>query len=117
MKNAFDRYIPKVSHEEFTDLIVYKEPLYKKKILDYLTSEKHTIGYTTEPVYDRLNGEKVYGFWETEDEVMTDDLYNDGIYTWHGSDIYCLSKYNIMPSDEFVRYVLDKAGDENGTDT
>lgn len=88
--------------DEFLSILPYKEKAHKKEVLDFMRSEGHAVGITTQPVYDKVTGEKVFG---------ADNCHHDENYYWYETDIYCLEKYNIMPSDEFVQYVLDKAGD------
>lgn len=95
----FSKPLSEMSKEEFEKIVHYKEHPHRKEVLDYMTSNSNSIGYTTEPAYDRITGQEIYD---------GDNCYDDGDFYWFVTDIYSLERYNIMPSDEFVQYVLNK---------
>lgn len=95
----FSKPLSEMSKEEFEEKVKYKEHPHKKEVLDYMTSDINSVGYTTAPAYDRITGQEVYD---------GDNCHHDDNFYWYVTDIYSLERYNIMPSDEFVEYVLSR---------
>lgn len=97
----FDKKLSEMSKSEFEQVLGHNghASSYKKEIIEFITRTDLPIGYTTKPAYDPITREKVYS---------GDNCRHDDAYYWFETDIHCIKKYNIMPSDEFVQYVLDK---------
>lgn len=99
--------------KSITDINVDKISVKQKCMIGYSYSEgeKHLVlrylksfdpcWFTTAPVEDPFTKEQV---------GKTDLGYSDGVYTWYESEIYCLEKYNLALTEEFRKYVREKAG-------
>ena len=70
----------------------------KQAILRYLR-QFEPCWFTTAPAADPFSGEQV---------KETNFGYSDGEYTWYESQIYCLEKYDLALTDEFLTYIRKK---------
>lgn len=95
MKHVFTR-ICKISKDKFKELISKTEITDKNTLLDYMRKTPET-AFTSQPVYDKMTGDKVSD---------ADNMHDDGEYYWFEEDIYHFEKYNIKLSDEFIDHVL-----------
>lgn len=100
IKRITDCLIRKMSLENFYENTTQKEIENKLEILKYLKSFEDW-AFTSEPVYDIINGKKV---------ADADNAKTDGIYTWYQSEIYHFENYNLRLNHEFIQYVI---GNEN----
>lgn len=95
---AFDTNISDLSEKEFEKNTSETAIPCKEKILGYM-KKFDPCAFTTQPVYDRITGEKV---------VKADNEHSDGEYSWYESDIYHFEKYNLKLNDDFIQHVLSK---------
>lgn len=82
--------------EHFLDR--HYQPEEKRAILHYL-KQFRPCWFTTAPVVDPFLGK----------QAKEANLgYSDGEYTWYESQIYCLEKYDLALTDEFLAYIRKK---------
>lgn len=80
-------------------MVEVKQPVaVKAKIVQYLRSFQ-PCWFTTAPAEDPFTHERV---------EEADFGYSDGKYTWYESEIYCLEKYDLALTDEFLAYIRKK---------
>ena len=82
--------------DEFMKVTSETEISCKSVIAEYMR-KYGPCAFTSEPVYDKLTGEKVFG---------ADNAHTDGKYIWYETEIYHFNKYNIKLNDDFIEHVL-----------
>ncbi len=93
---AFDKSVKEMTIEDFKKITSEKEISEKRIILEYMRKYE-PCAFTSEPVYDKLTGGKVFG---------ANNGHTDGKYFWFESVIYHFDKYNIKLNDDFIEHVL-----------
>ena len=102
--------ISKLNLEDMTYDTVRKLCITRQYVAD--NARTKIIGYLKKRAFvDAASSAHVYDVF---DNSLSDDYcsvaYTDGTYEWSSEEIFYFEKYNLILDNEFIQYVLEKAG-------